>query len=132
MPDPSKIIAEFEVKRHNGQCPYGEWIPLPEAPQGLWEEVVGQVLKTDDDYGEAEVGGQKWVFRRSERLAASADLGRRIGEAMARDVLAEGMPREWTGLDPQDLERYHDGLDFDVVTEHAFAAYTGIIGKTNK
>jgi hypothetical protein len=29
-------------------------------------------------------------------------LGRQIGNAIARDVLASGMPRTWTGLDAQD------------------------------
>ena len=29
-------------------------------------------------------------------------IGRRIGRAIARDVIADDMPREWTGLDPQD------------------------------
>jgi hypothetical protein len=32
-------------------------------------------------------------------------LGRTIGAAMARDAKAEGMPREWTGLDAQDGDR---------------------------
>ena len=31
-------------------------------------------------------------------------IGATIGKAMARDVLAEDMPREWTGLDPQDAD----------------------------
>ena len=29
-------------------------------------------------------------------------LGRQIGNAIARDVLASDMPRTWTGLDAQD------------------------------
>ena len=29
-------------------------------------------------------------------------LGRKIGNAIARDVLAEAMPRTWAGLDAQD------------------------------
>jgi hypothetical protein len=35
----------------------------------------------------------------------AADVGTRVGAAIARDALAEGMPREWTGLDPQDADR---------------------------
>ena len=50
-------------------------------------------------------------------------IGATIGKAMARDVLAEDMPREWTGLDPQDADELtaagghvernhrHSGLD---------------------
>lgn len=34
-----------------------------------------------------------------------AALGTQIGRAIARDVLAEDMPRAWTGLDAQDGDR---------------------------
>lgn len=34
--------------------------------------------------------------------AAAREVGTRIGRAIARDVLADDMPREWTGLDAQD------------------------------
>ena len=30
------------------------------------------------------------------------EIGTKVGRAIARDVLAEDMPREWTGLDAQD------------------------------
>ena len=33
---------------------------------------------------------------------AAVAIGTRIGRAIARDVLADDMPREWTGFDPQD------------------------------
>ena len=42
-------------------------------------------------------------------------VGRRIGRAMARDVLAESMPREWTGLDPQDADQIPAGIDVAAV-----------------
>lgn len=32
-------------------------------------------------------------------------IGAMIGHAIARDVKAEGMPREWTGLSPEDGDR---------------------------
>jgi hypothetical protein len=32
----------------------------------------------------------------------AAEIGRRIGRAMAGDAKAEGMPHRWTGLDAQD------------------------------
>jgi hypothetical protein len=35
------------------------------------------------------------------------DVGYRVGRAMARDVLADpDMPREWTGIDPQDADQF--------------------------
>ena len=35
-------------------------------------------------------------------IELASTVGKRIGKAIAKDVLAEGMPRQWTGLDPQD------------------------------
>lgn len=32
----------------------------------------------------------------------ATEVGTKIGRAIARDVLADDMPREWTGIDPQD------------------------------
>lgn len=30
------------------------------------------------------------------------EIGRRIGQAIARDTIADDLPREWTGLEAQD------------------------------
>ena len=35
-------------------------------------------------------------------MTKSELIGIRIGRAIARNVLAEDLPRAWTGLDPQD------------------------------
>lgn len=35
-------------------------------------------------------------------MTTAHEIGTRIGQAIARDVLADNMPREWTGLDAQD------------------------------
>lgn len=35
-------------------------------------------------------------------MTTPSSIGKRIGKAMARDVLADDMPRAWTGLDAQD------------------------------
>jgi hypothetical protein len=50
-------------------------------------------------------------------------VGQRIGRAIARDVITEGMPREWTGLDAQDAEQIPAGLDREQVERAARAAY---------
>jgi len=42
---------------------------------------------------------------KAERRLAVFDAGRRVGRAIARDVIADGMPRQWTGLDPQDADQ---------------------------
>ncbi len=35
-------------------------------------------------------------------MSTQTRIGAKIGRAIARDVLAENMPRDWTGLDAQD------------------------------
>lgn len=35
-------------------------------------------------------------------MTTAKQIGEKVGRAIARDVLADGLPREWTGLDPQD------------------------------
>ena len=56
-----------------------------------------------------------------ERKHAAAELGGRIGAAMARDVIAGAMPREWTGLDPQDADQIPANLA-DLIDEIEYTA----------
>ena len=35
-------------------------------------------------------------------MTIARHIGRRIGLAVAEDTIAEKMPRNWTGIDPQD------------------------------
>jgi hypothetical protein len=35
-------------------------------------------------------------------MTTACEICRKVGKAIARDVIADGLPREWTGLDPQD------------------------------
>jgi hypothetical protein len=55
------------------------------------------------------------------------DVGTRIGLAIARDVLAEGMPRHWTGLEPQDVDQLPEGMDHEEVKAQAKATYLGVL-----
>jgi hypothetical protein len=50
-------------------------------------------------------------------------IGRAIGRAIARDVVAEDMPRVWTGLDPQDHDRIPEGTGPATVEAAARVAY---------
>jgi hypothetical protein len=59
-------------------------------------------------------------------------VGRRIGRAIAQDVIAHDMPREWTGLDAQDAEQIPDGMDQDEVERIAKDEYTIRIMATKK
>jgi len=55
------------------------------------------------------------------RLAAAVQIGRRIGQAIARDVVADDLPRDWTGLDPQDADELTAG-DYEPDTPEWAAA----------
>lgn len=50
-------------------------------------------------------------------------VGTRIGLAIARDVIADDLPREWTGLDAQDVDMIPDGVDHGEVEAAARDAY---------
>ena len=72
------IVNSTEVRRHNGQCEYGLWMPLDEQTEDVIEVVVDEVLEArcrdcrreehedgnTDDAGRVTVGGQIWVYRR--------------------------------------------------------------------
>jgi hypothetical protein len=56
-------------------------------------------------------------------------IGAMVGRAIAHDVAAEGMPRQWTGLDPQDADQFlaagisPDTPEWDQAYEAARAAF---------
>ena len=56
-------------------------------------------------------------------MTTAKEIGTQIGNAIARDVLADDMPRTWTGLDAQDGDQIPEGMDRDEVERHAKAAY---------
>jgi hypothetical protein len=56
-------------------------------------------------------------------MTTTQELGRRIGKAIARDVLADNLDRTWTGLDAQDADQIPEGMDRDEIEEAAKAAY---------
>ena len=50
-------------------------------------------------------------------------VGGRIGRAIVRDVIADGMPRRWTGMDAQDQDQVPAGMDLETVAMYARLAY---------
>lgn len=61
-------------------------------------------------------------------MTTAQEIGTKIGKAIARDVLAEDMPRKWTGLDAQDVDQIPEGMDHAEVERFAEAAYGAAIG----
>lgn len=72
-----QIIETTEVRRHNGQCGYGPWIGLVEAPPHVQEVVSDEIVEALSrdlrheakdantvEHGNVEVGGVKWLYRR--------------------------------------------------------------------
>ncbi|MFW6024036.1 MAG: hypothetical protein ACOC8P_00265 [Dichotomicrobium sp.] len=66
------------------------------------------------------------------RYITEDECGRRIGAAIAKDVLADDMPRTWTGLDPQDADQIPDGLDYEAVEEAARVEYLRILSEDTR
>lgn len=60
-----EIIESTEARRHNGQCAYGEWMPLEDAPEYVQEVVADEVAEhPTEGAGTIEVGGERWIYRR--------------------------------------------------------------------
>lgn len=117
-------MGTIEVRRVNSiGVIYGDPIPTDEIPWEAAEAIRSAILETHEDVGRVEADGQTYRYVRTRVTAES--IGREIGRAIARDVVAAGMPREWTGLDPQDADRIPPGIDIDIddVERHARAAY---------
>ncbi len=71
------IVNSTEVRRHNGQCAYGEWEPLDDQFPSVIDAVVEEILaaqcsemrqepqsgNTDED-GIVTVGCQMYVYSR--------------------------------------------------------------------
>lgn len=72
-----QIMETTEVRRHNGQCPYGPWLPLADAPEPVQVDVSAEVAEAmfgdmrqtqargnTDTTGTVNVGGNLWQYRR--------------------------------------------------------------------
>lgn len=71
---------------------------------------------------------------KSQNGSLPADIGAHIGQAIARDVQRDNLPREWSGLDPQDADRivaagYAFGSqEYDAAEQAAEAEYQRLVG----
>lgn len=62
-----QVLANVQVRRHNGQCEYGPWLsPLDTDDVPVWVgELVGNAIaESDADEGSVEQGGAMFVWRR--------------------------------------------------------------------
>jgi hypothetical protein len=51
------------VRRHNGQCEYGEWKPVGEAPSWVGELAADQAIEENVKSGRVEKGGSIWIWK---------------------------------------------------------------------
>lgn len=123
-----QIISRTEMRRRNGECEYGPWMPATDAPARARDAIADEIAESGERSGQIEVGGQAWVYR-----PVSPDaIGQRIGRAMARDTLADDLPREWAGLSPEDGDQLTAaGIEPDTPewSEAERAAYLAAIRK---
>jgi hypothetical protein len=95
-------MTSIVIRRLNSDgIAYGQPITAEDLPHVV-EAVEDEICETDADADEVQVGGQRYRWR---KLARAVKVGAAVGRTMARDVVADGLPREWTGLDPQDGDR---------------------------
>ena len=76
-----------------------------------------------------ERGGKYLINLEDDDLIEAARVGLEVGRSIAKDAIAGGMSREWTGLDDQDGDRITAaGIEFesrawDVAEEAAAMAF---------
>lgn len=63
--------ANVEVRRHNGQCEYGPWLPTTgddehDVPEWVGAMIADEIAENDADEGWVEQGGSKWVWRKGD------------------------------------------------------------------
>lgn len=68
----------------------------------------------------------------SDRHTTARAAGVRIGEAIARDVVSDGLPRQWSGLDPQDTDQIPAGCDCSLVESYAQEAYYAYLARMGR
>ena len=86
-----------------------------------FDAIIAHETYPTPEAAEAAAREEAAGFVALERKQAAAELGGRIGAAMARDVIADAMPREWTGLDPQDADQIPANLA-DLIDEIEYTA----------
>lgn len=75
-----QIVSTTEVRRHNGQCAYGDWLDLGDeaVPGYVRDEVADEIVEAmlrdvrrephvggnTDEGGRINVGGEIWIYRR--------------------------------------------------------------------
>ena len=70
------ITDTTEIRRHNGQNPYGPWLPLCDADIWIRDAIVDEIIEcttndmrhapgaNTDDRGKLTIGGEIWIYRR--------------------------------------------------------------------
>jgi hypothetical protein len=70
----------------------------------------------------------------SSSTSRAVEVGTRVGAAIARDVIRENMPREWTGIDPQDADQItasgieYGSPEYRAAEEAAETEYRRVVG----
>lgn len=79
-----QIIETTEARRHNGQCEYGDWLPIGDeaVPAYIRDAISDEVAEAicrdmrhephdepgmsgnTDEAGAVDAGGERWVYRR--------------------------------------------------------------------
>lgn len=57
-----------EVRRHNGQCSYGDWTEIddPDVPDWVEQAIADEIAEGRDlDSGRIERGASGWLWRKS-------------------------------------------------------------------
>lgn len=60
------MTTSYEIRRHNGQCGYGEWMEAQEYQADVANAVADEAIETGTTSGTIVVGGQTYLWREME------------------------------------------------------------------
>ena len=59
------LTESVMVRRHNGECPYGPWLPIQNIDVPCWvgNLIADEIAENEAESGMIEQGGDKWIWK---------------------------------------------------------------------
>lgn len=100
-----------------------------DLPPDVAEEIAAEIIdggnESHGDYVATNGLHYRWFPVVEDETAQT--VGQRIGQAIARDTIADRLPARWAGLWSDDGDQIPDRIDLAEVEIHAKAAYEAAI-----
>ena len=103
--------------------------PVTPYESAGWPNDTSEMLDQLEDQFASREAAEIFAQAAGIEIPTVQEIGSQIGNAIARDVLANDLPREWTGLDPMDADQIPKWMDRVEVEAVAKSIYDRRISK---